>query len=75
MVRHEVKKYRKTLISCEKALWFIFVVSTNQTFNDKKVKCYKFPHRSEMLNSYYIDKIIYYCSHTDRTIILTLQFL
>ena len=24
MVRHEVKKYRKTMISCEKALWFLF---------------------------------------------------
>ena len=73
MVRHEVKKYRKTLISCEKALWFIFVVSTNQTFNDKKVKGCKFPRRSEMLNSCYIDKIIYYCLHTNKTTIITLQ--
>ena len=42
MARHEVNKYRQTLISCEKALWFIFVVSTNQTFNDKKVKAVSF---------------------------------
>ena len=24
MVRREFKKYRKTMISCEKALWFLF---------------------------------------------------
>ena len=58
MVRYEVKKYSQTLISCEKALWFIFVVSTNQTYNDKKVKGCKFPRRREMLNSCYTDKII-----------------
>ena len=75
MVRHEVKKYTKTLISCEKALWFFVVVSTNQTFNDKKVKGCKFPRRSEMWNSCYTDKIIYYCIHTNKTIIITLQFI
>ena len=75
MVRREVKKYRQTLISCDKALWFIFVVSTNQTFNDKKVKGCKFPHRSEMWNSCHTIKIIYYCLHTDKTTIITLQLL
>ena len=48
-------------------------VCTNQTFNDKKVKGYKFPRRSKMLNSCYIDKIIYYCLHTDKLTIITLQ--
>ena len=61
MVRHEVKKYRQTLISYEKELWFILLLAQIQTFNDKKVKGCKFPRKSEMLNSCYKDKIIYYC--------------
>ena len=75
MVQHEVKKYRQTLISYGKELWFILLLAQIQSFNDKKVKGCKFPRRSEMWNSCYTDKIIYHCIHSDKTIIITLQFM
>ena len=52
---------------------FMVFVCINQTFNDKKVKGCKFPRKSEMWNNCYTDKIIYYCIHADKTIIIPLQ--
>ena len=47
----------------------------NRTYTVKRLTSYKLSCRSEMWDSCYIDKIMYYCINTDKTNIITLQFL
>ena len=65
-------KYRQTMISCRKELWFFSL--HNQTYIVQRLTSCNLSRRSEMWDSY-TDKIMYYCINTDKTIIITLQFI
>ena len=65
-------KYRKTMMSCEKALWFLFVQIKLILSRGLQAVSYLAENKCRTIVT---DKIMCYCLHTEKTIIITLKFM